>query len=168
MEGITSVLDRNKYTKERYRDLTNYLDFETEYYIILNCIDRLKSILIDRYGNLNRASIVLGYTARDLYRRFEYLCILPNLKGLAKLCKRLDISFQYAILGGDEEYYKVSKITFGNLRKLYSSAYVDRKNPLITAAICNAYFGRTKSVPIKYLIRIAREQRVTIDWLLEG
>lgn len=163
-----------EYVKRRYHNLNcknewNGRSFEEEYYILLNVCDRLSQFLRDKYGTFRAAERALGYTRGELYNRFEYKCITPNLRGLKKLCKKLDISLQWAIFGGDDKgTYGDKQYTYGNLKRLYESAYYGRKNPLITFLISHCRQGRLSCMPLKYLIRIAREQRVTVDWLVEG
>lgn len=155
--------------KEYYKKyIDNWGSFDTEYYIILNCIDRINNILIDRYGSAYKASTVLGYAVGELNRRLNLECEPPNIRGLKRLLPKLDISYQYAILGEGERKYTVTGITFNNLKKIYTERYVGRKNPVLSSILCKIKNGETCSVPLKFLIRIAREQRVTIDWLLGG
>lgn len=168
------VKDMNEYVKRRYHSLNcknewNGRSFEEEYYILLNTCDRLSQLLKERYGSFYAAEKALGYNRHELYNRFEALCVTPNLRGLKRLCKLLDISLQWTIFGGDDKgTYGDKQYTYGNLKRLYNLAYYERKNPLITRLIHHCSAGRLSCMPLKYLIRIAREQRVTIDWLVEG
>lgn len=168
------VKDMNEYVRRRYHNLKckdewNGRSFDEEYYIILNVCDRLGHLLRERYKTYAAAERALGYCDGELYNRFDFMCTPPNLRGLKRLCKLLDISLQWTIFGGDDKgHYGNKQYTYGNLKRLYKSAYVGRKNPLIAALISHVTNNRLKCIPLKYLIRIAREQRVTIDWLVEG
>lgn len=159
-------MDMAKYMKEYYSTAKDsWGDFEDEYYILLNCLDRLQKECYDKYGSVYKAEKALGYCHGELMWRFNS-GITPNLKGLKRLCKGLDISFQWAILGEGSKKYVCKDINFENLKKVYDTGYYNNKNMKVGAAICMARHGKTASVPLKYLIRIARQQRVTIDYLL--
>lgn len=163
------MIDMKEYmSKYRKSIINNWGDFDREYYILLNGIDNIREILYSRYGSLYNAEKCLGYYKHQLSLTYNSYRNPLNLKGLKRICKALDISFQYAIFGGTEESYKVDKITFKNLHRIYSDKYDGKKNPNITSGITQASKGKTTSVALKYIIRIAREQGVTIDWLLGG
>lgn len=155
--------------KERYSiKKDSWGNFSAEYYQLLNTNDRLIEIILSRYKSIFEAEKALGYKRGTLYSRFYERCCTANLKGLNRLLKALNVSFQYAVFGTGDPEYKIKDLTFKNLYDTYMSAYVNRKNPKVTAAICNAYHKKARAVPLKYLIRIARKQRKSIDYLLEG
>lgn len=142
-------------------------DFETEYYQQLFCNDNLRQLAIDKYGSIAACSRAIGLLEDSLYTRFSR-CEPPNMKGLRRLCKGLNVSFEYAVFGGRETPYTVENITYNNLRKIYNERYKGKKNVILSSLLSAVRRGHTKSIPLKYLIRIAREQNVTIDWLVGG
>ena len=157
------------YSKGKYKDYAqSWGDFEREYYQLLNAVDNLKEIICRKYQNFSKAERELGYHRAELRLRFDYHLIPPNLKGLKRLCKLLDISFHYAIFGGREEPYSVTDFTFKNFKKIYDEKYEGRKNPIVSELLRQVNKGRITAIPLKYLIRVAREQHVTIDWLIGG
>lgn len=159
----------NEYFKEYYKsNKEKWGDFEAEYYQLLNTIDNLKSIILRKYTDFSKAERALKYNRGELRRRFDYLFITPNLKGLKRLCKGLNISYHYAIFGGEEEPYKDFEITFNNFKRLYREKYTERRNPIIASLLVCIKNKKTSSIPLKYLIRMSKEHRVTIDWLLGG
>lgn len=163
------MVNMKEYMKAWYADTKDsWGDFEREYYDSINMVDNIRKILYKRYGSIYRAEKELGYIKGTLNRTYNMYMNPINLKGLKRICKALNISFQYAVFGGREESLSLQKITFKNLYQLYKNAYWGNKNPKVGSVICGAAKGRYTSVPLKYLIRIAREQRVTIDWLLGG
>lgn len=158
-----------EYYRQWYQSVKdNWGSFEAEYYILLNAVDRIREVLINRYGHIAEAERRLGYNRSELNRRFSSICITPNVRGLDRLLKALNLSYQYILFGGTETPYSLDKMTLKNFEKTYNECYQERKNPRITAMLTKTKAGKCRSVALKYLIRVAREQRKTVDWLLGG
>lgn len=158
-----------EYKKCRYQSAKdNWGDFESEYYILLNAVDRIRDTLIARYGYFAEAERRLGYGRTELTKRYSWGCIIPNIRGLDRLLRALNLSYQYIIFGGEETPYSINRMTLKNFEKVYNEGYEGRKNPRISAMLTKTKAGKCRSVALKYLIRVAREQRRTIDWLLGG
>ena len=158
-----------EYYRQWYRSVKdNWGDFESEYYTLLDAIERIRGTLITRYGRIAEAERQLGYARSELNRRFSSCCIIPNVKGLDRLLKSLDLSYQYIIFGGVETPYSLDKMTLNNFERVYNEAYAEHKNPRVTSMLTKVKAGKCRSVALKYLIRVARERRKTIDWLLGG
>ena len=162
------VKDMNSYMKEWQQTCKDaWGEFDLEYYQLLFCNDNLKNIIYSKYKSIKECARALGYSEYGLSNRFTQ-CEPPNMKGLRRLCKGLNVSFEYAIFGGHEEPYTVENITYNNLRKIYKEKYSGHKLHILSSLLYQTKTGHTKSIPLKYLIRIAREQNVTIDWLVGG
>ena len=143
-------------------------DFEREYYTMLNAVDRLIELLEDKYGSLFSASKSLGFHSTYLTKQLSTLCACPRVTTLAKICKGLDISLNYAILGNGERQYTESTGSFNNFLSLYKDRYKGKHHRSLDVSIYRINQGTIKNLPLKYLIRVAREQHVTIDWLIGG
>lgn len=75
----------------------------------------------------------------------------------------------YVVFGKDrEEYTGPKEITYKNFIDMYNTAYKGRKCSSISSLL--SMYNKTGhlQVPLKYLIKVAREQKVTIDWLIGG
>lgn len=143
-------------------------DFEDEYYIMLNAVDRLKGLLEDKYGSLYKASQAIGYHPAYLTKQLSTLCACPRVLTINRLCKHLDISLNFAILGHGSAQYTECTCTFNNFVHLYKSRYFGKHHRSLDVATSRMRKGEIKNIPLKYLIRIATEQKVTIDWLIGG
>lgn len=143
-------------------------DFESEYYIMLNAVDRLKELLENRYGNLCKASKMLGFHKTYLTKQLSSLCACPRAMTVDKICKHLDTSINYVILGFGEQQYTDCSGTFNNFIRLYREKYSGKHHRSLDVAVCALIKGAIKNLPMKFLIRVAREQHVTIDWLIGG
>lgn len=155
---------------KRYRDIKKvWGDFDREYYILLNCVDRLINLLKDKYGTLSKASIAMGYKSKvELQHRLKYKCIVPNFKGLKRICKALNISFDYAIFGeGLKEYKHSDTLSFNNFIETYNNYYWLNKHPLITQSIYDLSINKRQYLPLKYIIKVARDTHKSIDELVE-
>ena len=162
------VKDMNSYVKEWQQTCKDaWGEFDLEYYQLLFCNDNLRKLAIDKFGSIAACSRAIGLSEDGLYTRFSQ-SVPPNMKGLRRLCKGLNVSFEYAVFGGREEPYTVENITYNNLRKIYKEKYSGHKLHTLSSLLYQTKIGLTKSIPLKYLIRIAREQNVTIDWLVGG
>lgn len=154
-------------SKDKYETINRkWGDFDSEYYIILNAVDRLKELLEDKYGSLYKASIALGFHRTYLSSLLSSRCMFPRVVALYKICKELDISLNYAILGEGDRTFRESEISFSNFLRMYNSTYRGRKHMSLNVSVCRYLQGLQQNLPLKYLIRIAREQHVTIDWLI--
>lgn len=143
-------------------------DFDSEYYTMLNAVDRLIELLEDKYGSLYRASISMGFHKAYLTKQLSTLCACPRVLTINKICKHLDTSLNYVILGQGERQYTECSGSFNNFVQLYKGSYFGKHHRSLDVAVCSMLKGKTKNLPLKYLIRIAREQHVTIDWLIGG
>lgn len=156
--------DKDKY----YTANSRWGDFESEYYTMLNAVDRMIELLEDKYGSLFSASKALGFHPTYLTKQLSICCACPRAMTIAKICKGLDISLNYAILGYGERQYTDSTGSFKNFVSLYKDRYKGKHHRSLDMSICRINKGIIKNLPLKFLIRIAREQRVTIDWLIGG
>ena len=143
-------------------------DFESEYYIMLNAVYRLKELLENRYGNLCKASKMLGFHKTYLTKQLSSLCACPRAMTVDKICKHLDTSINYVILGFGEQQYTDCSGTFNNFIRLYREKYSGKHHRSLDVAVYALIKGAKKNLPMKFLIRVAREQHVTIDWLIGG
>lgn len=148
--------------------MQKWRDFDSEYYTMLNAIDRLKEALEGKYGSLYKASKALGFCQSDLTKRLATNCIPPTLKSLVRICKGADLDIDNIVLGTDKKNCTIGKVTFNNLKKIWQERYYGRRSPVLASAFCSINKGKLSSVPMKYLIRIAREQHVSIGWLIGG
>lgn len=155
--------------KEKYRACNQrWGDFDSEYYIMLNAVDRLKELLEEHYGSLYKASQELGYHKTYLSKQLSTLCACPRVMTIKKLCQAVNCSINYAVLGYGNRTYQDCTGTFNNLLQLYKENYKYKRHKSLNVAVTNLKHNRINNIPLKYLIRIAREQNVTIDWLIGG
>jgi len=139
-----------------------------EYYTLLDVTDRLVEEMKSKYRFISRASKAFGKC--DKYFG-NLLCLYcpPRTKTLIAICKMLDVSLQYAVFGGNKESFKdIKETTYKNFVDVYNTAYKGRKCSSVSALISSWKAGKSKYIPLKYLIKVAREQKVTIDWLIGG
>lgn len=148
--------------------MQNWQDFDSEYYTMLDAIDRLKESLEEKYGSLYKAGPALGYHKSDLVKRFTTCCVPPTIKSLVRICKGADLGLDYIVTGTGTRHCTIGEVTFNNLKKIWQEKYYGRRSPVLSTAICALNKGKLSSLPMKYLIRIAREQHVTIEWLIGG
>lgn len=158
-----------KKTQNEYYYLSkdSWQDWDREHFIILNALDRCNRLVLERYSSYRQFGLQNGDSLNHMYHTMNYI-FNTNLKGLTKICKALDVSYQWALFGTGEMKFKVHQRTFKNLKKTWDEFYEGRKSFLISSAICQAVRGKTKAVPLKYLIRVARECNKDVDWLLGG
>lgn len=156
-------------TKDKYYTINSkWGDFESEYYTMLSAVDRMIELLEDKYGSLFKASKSLGFHPTYLTKQLSIFCACPRVMTIDKICKGLDISLNYAILGYGERQYTENTGSFKNFLSLYKDRYKGKHHMSLNVSICLINKGVIKSIPLKYLIRVAREQHVTIDWLIGG
>lgn len=157
-----------QYNRKDYVQLRNE-KWGDEYYTILDTIDRLIEIIRDKYGSLCKASVHYGKS----YAYFTYTlytaCKAPRTKTLKELCEFLNVSMDYVVFGTNkEEYTGPKEITYKNFIDMYNTVYKGRKCSSVSSLL--SMYNKTGhlQVPLKYLIKVAREQKVTIDWLIGG
>lgn len=135
-------------------------DFEEEHFQIYNIIDRLRDECIRKYGCIGKAS--KAYGSRNLNKYLSSNAYSLGFKLLVKICKFLDISVQFAVFGGEKQNYKEQTITFNNFYREYKECYKGNVNHSVYASY---WKGR---IPIKYLIKVSKKSKKTIDFLIGG
>lgn len=146
--------------KEGCLQVKMYKDYEEEYFQIYNIIDRLREECERQYGSLYKASKIYG--SHHLNKYLNTGATHLGIKMLVKLCKFLNISLQYAVFGGVNNNYNEQEITFNNFYREYKECYKGNVDHLVY----HAYWKKT--MPLKYLIRVAKRSRKTIDFLIGG
>lgn len=141
-------------------------DYTEEYYDILNVIDRLREECIRQYGNLFRASKVFG--SRNLNKYLNTNAYSLGFKLLTKLCKFLNISYQYALIGGERENFKEQTITLNNFYRIYKDIYQGEVDHQVYSCYWLVKTGKVKTIPLKYLIKLSKKSKKTIDFLIGG
>lgn len=143
--------------------------WKDEYYTLLSAVDRLLHILYSRYRSLSKASKDFGKCESYFDKTLAAYSTPPRTKTLYNICKHLNVSMNYVVFGGSEETFKdCIELTYNNFIRLYNTAYKGHKHSSINALLCMWDRLPYKSIPLKYLIKVAREQKVTIDWLIGG
>lgn len=140
-----------------------------EYYTLLDVVDRLIDLLTERYTSLYKASKAFGkhytYFTKNLYTT----CTPPRTKTIIDICKFLNVNMNYVVFGIDKgEYTGPSEVSYKNFMTVYNSVYKGLKCPVLNTLMCQWHKIKYKHIPLKYLIKVAREQKVTIDWLIGG
>ena len=135
-------------------------DYVDEHFQIYNIIDRLRDICIRKYGYIGKASKAFGSRNLNKYLSSNAYSLGFNL--LKRLCKFLDISFQYAVFGVGDKKYVEQTITYNNFYKEYKKIYKGNTNRSVYR---NYWRG---SASLKYLIDVARKSGKTIDYLIGG
>lgn len=159
----------NKYMQE-WREKQNEIfkdDCDWAYYCILNALDNIRQIAIDKYGNLNAAARAIGSSRKALVD-FLDARYLVGMRAFCKYCKAFNIGLHYVFFKKGERHWTIDKISFTNLKKTYDACYWMCKYYRIGNSISMAIARRTNTVPLKYVLKIAKEQRKTVDWLLGG
>lgn len=140
-------------------------DCEEEHYQIYNIIDRLREEAQRQYGSLYKASKVYGYA---LNRYLSYDSVHLGFVLLVRICKFLNVSVNWAVFGGEKEPYIDQEITLNNFYETYKA--VNKNNCDHNVYVCWWFFQNKKrtSMPLRYLIRTAKQSRKTIDYLIGG
>lgn len=143
-------------------------DFDCIYYDILNAIDRLKELLEDKYGSLYKASITMGLHKTYLPKILGDCYMFPRIPLLYRICKELGVSMHYVVMGYGDRTFTDSTLSFNNFLNTYDTLYKGEKHMSLNTSVCRFKQGLQKTLPLKYLIKVARRHRVTIDWLTGG
>lgn len=141
-------------------------EYDEEYYDILNTIDRLRDECIKIYGSIFKASKIYG--SRNLNKYLNTNAYSLGLKNLQKICKFLNISLQYAVFGGKREDYKDSINTYNNYYRIYKDIYKGRVDHSVYCCYWLAKNGKRSTIPLKYLIKLAKKSKKTVDFLIRG
>lgn len=142
----------------------NYEEYDQEYYDILNVIDRLRDEVIRRYGSIHRASKEYGYSLNRLLYSGAYRL---GFSAITNICKFLNVSYQWTIFGGDDKgSYIEQEHTFNNFYKVYKEVY--KGNTDHRVYVCYHFASKHKGFPMKYLIKLAKKSKKTIDFLIGG
>lgn len=142
------------------------VQYDEEYYDILNAIDRLREECRVQYGSLYKAS--KAYGSHHLNKHLGTTAYSLGFKTLTKLCKFLNISYQYALLGGVKENFEEQTITLNNFYRIYKEIYEGEVDPLVYHSCWRVWTKKSTTFPLKYLIKLAKKSRKTIDFLLKG
>ena len=138
------------------------VQYDEEYYDILTIIDRLREECVDRYGNLFRAS--KAYGDRNLNRYLNTNAYSLGLKNLKKICKFLNISYQYAVFGGNKGVFDDSPITLNNFYRIYKRVYEGEVDKYVYHGYWRLKNKRSSTFPLKFLIKLAKRSNKTIDF----
>lgn len=143
--------------------------WKDEYYTLIDVVDRCIDLLTDKYGTLYRASLAFGKSRAYFNKTLSCTYTPPRTVTLTNICKFLNVSIDYVVFGTNKEEYKGPvNITYKNFIDIYNTAYKGCKCPRLNACLCMWKKIPYKQIPLKYLIKVAREQKVTIDWLIGG
>lgn len=143
--------------------------WKDEYYTLLDTVDRLIELLKEKYESLPKASVAFGKTSSYFSARLQSNCAAPRTKTIKDICQLLNVNINYVVFGTDRGGYEGPvEITYKNFIDTYNNVYKGRKCSSISTILSNWDTRKYKQIPLKYLIKIAREQKVTIDWLIGG
>lgn len=141
-------------------------EYEEEHFQIYNVLDRLREECQEQYGSLYKAS--KAYGSHHLNKYLGATAYSLGFKMLTKMCKFLNISYQYALFGGIKENFVEQKQTFKNFYKVYKELYRGDTDHVVYASYWFAKTGKQTTIPIKYLIKVAKKSRKTVDFLVGG
>lgn len=141
-------------------------DYSEEYYDVLNIIDRLREECVNQYGTLYKAAKAFG--SRHLNKYLNANAYSLGLKNLMKICKFLNISLEYALNGGVKENYQEQIPTFNNFYRIYKDIYKGEVDHQVYIDCWLVRKGRRTTIPLKYLIKIAKRSKKTLDFLIGG
>lgn len=143
--------------------------WKDEYYTLLDAVDRLIELLKERYGSLCKASLAFGKSVTYFSSRLQSCCAPPLTKNIASVCRLLNVNIDYVVFGTNRGEYKgPAELTYKNFINTYHTAYKGRKCDSVSVILSRWDKRKEKHIPLKYLIKVAREQKVTIDWLIGG
>lgn len=103
------------------------------YYDILNIYERLIAEIKKRFHSLEKGAVLIGKSRSYFYQSD----IIGSVQNLNRICKILDLDFDYMILGkNNSNHYIERKINFENLLKIYhQNKYKKRSTNTIKAII---------------------------------
>ena len=140
--------------------------YDEEYYDVLNAIDRLRDECVRKYGSLGQAAKAYGDI--NLNKYLNTCAYSLGFKLLTKLCKFLNISYQFALLGGVKDNFVEQPITLKNFYKIYKEVYEGEVDRHVYHSCWRYWNNKTSAFPLKYLIKLAKKSNKTIDFLLKG
>lgn len=156
------------YPRKDYVQMRNE-KWKDEYYTLLDTVDRLIELLKEKYESLPKASIAFGKSSTYFSARLQSSCAAPRTKTIKDICQLLNVNINYVVFGTDRGGYDgPSKITYKNFIDTYHNVYKGRKCSSISTILSSWDTRKHRQIPLKYLIKVAREQKVTIDWLIGG
>lgn len=156
------------YPRKDYVQMRNE-KWKDEYYTLLDTVDRLIELLKEKYDSLSKASVAFGKTSTYFSASLQSNCVAPRTKTIKDICQLLNVNINYAVFGTDRRGYDGPiEITYKNFIETYHNVYKGRKCSSISTILSSWDTRKHKHIPLKYLIKVAREQKVTIDWLIGG
>lgn len=134
------------------------------YYERLMIRDRLVDKLIEKYGNLSRASVVFGRSRSFLYNYGN----LYRLKNIYELCKLSNTSLEWVLTGENDGRFEEVEITFGNILREYYSQRKKRESSSEGQIVYKINHGLISNINISTLLKIQKSLKKSIYYLIQG
>lgn len=134
------------------------------YYERLMIRDRLIDKLIEKYGNLSRASVVFGRSRSFLYNYGN----LYRLKNIYELCKLSNTSLEWVLTGENDGRFEEVEITFKNILREYYSQRKKRESSSEGQIVYKINHGLISNINISTLLKIQKSLKKSIYYLIQG